>query len=223
MALDFYHGHGSPYSWRVWLALEHKKVPYNLKVLSFANGDTKKPDFVALNPRHRVPTVVDDGFVLWESATILEYLDERFPEGPRLYPGDAKARALVRRLARESEEYLYREGIDPIVDEFFWKGEAPADMEKVAKHRERVREELACFESALAGDFLTGNTVTAADFFLYPNLAYCRRITQRKPEAKLAGLVPPRIAAWAKRIEALPYFDKTIPEHWRESWGKEPA
>src|SRR5258706_6416978 len=146
MALDFYHGQGSPFSWRVWLALEAKQVPYELKLLSFQAGDTKKPEFVALNPRHQVPTIVDDGFALWESTTILEYLDERFATGTKLYPGDAKARARVRRLARESEEYLYREGVDPIVDQLFWQGDKPADMEKVAKARERVREELEYFD-----------------------------------------------------------------------------
>ena len=56
MALDFYHGHGSPFSWRVWLALEQLAVPYNLKVLSFQDNDTTKPEFVAINPRHQVPT-----------------------------------------------------------------------------------------------------------------------------------------------------------------------
>lgn len=215
MALDFYHGHGSPFSWRVWLALEHKRVAYELKVLSFAAGDTRKPEFVAINPRHRVPTIVDDGFALWESGAILEYLDERFTAGPKLFPGDARQRALVRRLAREAEEYLYREGVDPIVEEFFWKAEQPADMEKVAKCRERVREELEYFDKALAGDYLGGAQMTAADIVLYPNVAYCKRITSRKPEAALAELVPERLAAWAKRIESLPYFDKTYPPHWR--------
>ena len=38
MALDFYHGHGSPFSWRVWLALESKAVDPRLRVLSFAAG-----------------------------------------------------------------------------------------------------------------------------------------------------------------------------------------
>ena len=94
MALDFYHGQGSPFSWRVWLALEHKKVPYNLKLLSFQNNDTQKPEFVAINPRHQVPTIVDDGYALWESMAILEYLDERFASGEKLYPGDARNRAL---------------------------------------------------------------------------------------------------------------------------------
>ena len=55
MALDFYHGHGSPFSWRVHLALEHKKIAYNLKVLSFQAQDTKKPEFTAINPRGQVP------------------------------------------------------------------------------------------------------------------------------------------------------------------------
>lgn len=215
MAVDFYHGHGSPYSWRVWLALEFKRVPYEVKVMSFADGDTKKPEFIAINPRQQVPTIVDEGFALWESITILEYLDERFTAGPKLYPGDTKERARIRRLARESEEYLYRQGIDPIVDEFFWKGDAPADLEKVAKHRERVREELQYFERELRGRFLAGEEMTAADLALYPSLAYCKRISFRKPEAKLAELIPPALAQWAARIEALPYFDKTFPPHWR--------
>ncbi len=127
MALTFYHGHGSPYSWRVWLALEHKALPYELRMLSFSAGDTRKPEFVAINPRHHVPTIVDDGFALWESIVILEYLDERFRTGKPLYPGDAKNRARIRRVAREIEEYLDKECLDPIFEEHFFKeGAAPS-------------------------------------------------------------------------------------------------
>jgi glutathione S-transferase len=215
MALDFYHGHGSPYSWRVWLALEHKKIPYELKVLSFADKDTRKPEFVAINPRHQVPTIVDDGFALWESATILEYLDERFTSGAKLYPGDARNRARIRRLAREAEEYLYREGVDPIVDEFFWKDGAPPDTERVDTAKARIKEELAYFAKEMRGKFLAGDELTAADIVLYPNVGYVKRITFRKPETKLTELLPPAIAEWAKRIESAPYFDKTFPPHWR--------
>jgi glutathione S-transferase len=215
MALDFYHGHGSPYSWRVWLALEAKQVPYNLKVLSFQAGDTRKPEFVALNPRHQVPTIVDDGFALWESTVILEYLDERFTSAAKLFPGDAKARARVRRLAREAEAYLGVEGIDPITDEYFGKEGAAPDLEKVEKAKKRLGEELEYFAKELLGTHLAGDAPSAADFVLYPWIGYVNRITFRKPETKLTDLVPVPIAAWAKRIEALPYFDKTFPPHWR--------
>ena len=99
MAITFYYGSGSPYAWRVHLALEHKALPYDRKILSFAAGDTRKPEFVALNPRHRVPTITDGDFTLYESNAIVEYLDEAYPgRGQPLFPGDAKSRALIRRL-----------------------------------------------------------------------------------------------------------------------------
>ena len=216
MALVFYHGHGSPYSWRVWLALEQLRVAYELRVLSFSAGDTRKPEFVAINPRHTVPTIVDDGYALWESEAILEYLDERFAaRAPVLYPGDARSRARIRRLSREAQEYLNLQGVDRIVDEYFWKGDAPPDEKKLAEARERVASELEYFAKELRGDYLAGNAPTAADLVLYPMVAYVKRITARKPESKLTELIPAPLAAWAKRIESMPYFDKTFPPHWR--------
>src|SRR5262245_47841317 len=74
MALTFYYGSGSPFAWKVWLTLEHKAIPYDFKLLSFDRGDTKKPEYLAVNPRGQVPTIVDDGFALWESTAITEYL-----------------------------------------------------------------------------------------------------------------------------------------------------
>ena len=54
MALGFYYGAGSPYTWRVWLALEHKQIPHELKLMSFSDGDLKKPEFRAIT--HQSPT-----------------------------------------------------------------------------------------------------------------------------------------------------------------------
>lgn len=218
MALTFYHGHGSPYSWRVWLALECKRIPYELKVLSFSDGDTRKPEFVAINPRHHVPTIVDDGFALWESTAILEYLDERFPSPggeAGLYPGGVRDRARIRRLVAEAEAYLNLQGTDRIVDEYFWKDGAAPDEKVLATARDTVRDELAYFARELRGNYLGGERMSAADVVVYPALAYVKRITARKPESKLTALIPAPIAQWAARIEALPYFDKTYPPHWR--------
>ena len=214
MALDFYHGHGSPFSWRVWLALELKAVPYNLKILSFQNEDTRKPEFVALNPRHTVPTIVDDGYVLWESVAVLEYLDERFASGAKLYPGDLKARARIRRLIREMESYLDKP-MDTIVEELFWKGDAAPDKAKIEESRKTLKSELEYFAKELRGKFIAGDTPCAADFVLMPVLGYIWRVEFRKPETKLVELVPAALAEYKKRIEALPYYEKTFPEHWR--------
>ncbi|HEX4943846.1 MAG TPA: glutathione S-transferase family protein [Usitatibacteraceae bacterium] len=217
MALVFYHGHGSPYSWRVWLALEHLGIPYELKVLSFAEKDTSKPEFVAINPRHQVPTIVDDGFALWESLAILEYLDERGGTGARrLYPGTAQERARIRRLVREDEEHLDRKGLTPVYDELYLKpAGTPPDEARLEEGRSRLREELGYFGRELRGPFLAGETPTAADFVLYPDIAYVKRIGVKKPASRLEGILPGPIAQWASRIEALPYFEKTYPPHWR--------
>jgi glutathione S-transferase len=105
MALDFYFGSGSPFAWKVWLTLEHKGIPYAPKRLSFDADETRKPEFLAINPRGRVPTIVDDGFALYESNAICEYLEEQYPQKP-LLPKDAKGRALVRRLVGEADDGL---------------------------------------------------------------------------------------------------------------------
>jgi glutathione S-transferase len=98
----------------VQLALEHKALPYERKVLSFSAGDTRKPEFLALNPRHRVPVLVDGDFVLYEPNAIVEYLDEAYPAtGAPLFPGDVRTRALVRRLIMEVDGY-FDDAIDPL-------------------------------------------------------------------------------------------------------------
>jgi Glutathione S-transferase len=216
MAITLYHGHGSPYSWRAWLALEHKKIPYELKVLSFAAGDTGKPEFIAINPRHQVPTIVDDGLVVSESAVILEYLDDRYPAqdtSTALFPGDIAKRTLIRRLAREADEYLWTDGLYPLAREILFNNEGQ-DEEAIAKGREALGKELAYFETAMKGDFLAG-PLCAADFSLYPFVAYLWRIDIRRPDLKLPDAVGPKLKAWKARIEGLPYFEKTYPPHWR--------
>ncbi|QJR12167.1 hypothetical protein DSM104443_03252 [Usitatibacter rugosus] len=218
MALTFYHGQGSPYSWRVWLALEHLKVPYELKVLSFQAKDQMKPEFVALNPRHQVPTISDDGFNLWESIPILEYLDERYGvEGPaRLYPGTEVERARTRRIVKEIEGYLRGEGVGVMAEQLFFSGEGvQPDMAVVSKARDTIAAELRGLERELKGPFFGGETPCAVDFVLAPELGYVNRIQFRKPESNVGTAVPESILAWHKRIQALPFYDKTYPPHWK--------
>src|SRR5689334_23636204 len=79
MALDFYYASGSPYAWGVWLALTHKAIPFDWKLLAFDAGDLEKPSFHAINPREEVQAIVDGGLALYESAAILEYFVDRKP------------------------------------------------------------------------------------------------------------------------------------------------
>src|SRR5260370_1008132 len=119
-----------------------KALPYELKVLSFSAGATRKPQFVALNPRHQVPTLVDGDFVLYESNAIVEYLDEAYPgRGAPLFPGDARSRAIVRRLVLEVDNY-FSKATDPLLDQAFWKKPEERDAQKIAEGRKSVVDEL---------------------------------------------------------------------------------
>jgi len=215
MGIVLYYGSGSPYAWRVQLALEHKALPYDLKVLSFSAGDTRKPEFLALNPRHRVPVLVDGDFVLYESNAIVEYLDEAYPAaGARLFPGDARTRALIRRLILEADNY-FDKAIDPVIDEAFYRKPEERSAEKLAAGREAVIEEYALFTKAMRGDFLAG-PLSAADFALYPHVAFMKRCEMKLPDLATDSWLTPELRAWKARVEALPFFDTTIPPHWRQ-------
>lgn len=213
--ITLYYGSGSPYAWRVQLALEHKALPYERRILSFADGDTRKPEFVVLNPRHRVPTIVDGDYVLYESNAIVEYLDEAYPgRGAQLFPGDTKRRALIRRLICEVDNY-FDKAIDPVIDELLYKKPDAKDAQRLADGLQAVRDDYVLFERALAGDFLAG-PLSAADFAFYPLVAFLDRCAVRVPGFDAASLLPPGLAAWKRRMETLPFLAATIPPHWQK-------
>ena len=211
MAITFYTGSGSVPGWKVHLTLEHKQIPYELRMLSFQAGDLKKPEYLAVNPRGRTPAITDGDFALWESGVIVEYLEERWHERPVL-PGDARERARLRRIVAEAQEYLGGPQLDMERATFL----APAgqqDPALLARARAAATAELPRYEEQLEAPFLGGESPTLADFTVYPIVAMIRRVTTRfSPEPFEFS---PAVAKWMKRIEALPYYERTYPPHWR--------
>lgn len=215
MAIQFYAGSGSPYVWRVWLALEHKALPYELRMLSFTGGDLAKPEYAALNPRRKVPTIVDNGYALYESAAIVEYLEDAYrSSGGALFPADVKARAIARRHIREIDEYVAQR-MEVLVTEVLFKPQAEWNQDVIAKGRDKLVSELGRWDQALTGDYFTGG-VGAVDFALYPLVALTLRMEdKKKPDLGIRAALGSKLKAWMKRIEALPFFDKTYPPHWK--------
>jgi glutathione S-transferase len=213
MALTFYYGSGSPYAWRVWLALEHKAIAYELKTVSFSAGDLTKPEYLALNPRHKVPTITDGDFSLYESAAIIEYLEEQYSTGKMLFSGSVRRRAVIRRLVREADEYLAH-ALERLVDQVLFTKQENWDLKEISAGREAFVEELNRFEKYSSGDWF-GGELSAADFTIYPIIALCLRMEKKKPDLNVGGAIGPKIAAWMKRFEALPYYEKTYPPHWK--------
>jgi glutathione S-transferase len=202
LAVLFYYASGSPYAWRVWLALERKGIPYHRKTLSFDAGDLKTPEFGALNPRRRVPVLVDDHFVLTESAAIVEYIEDRWSLGPALFASDARQHAIQRRMVREADQYLADAG------RRFASGEGSEDA------LDCLRRELAIWEEAATGDYLTGE-LSAVDFTVFPFMAVFLRLASRRADFVKDDVIGPRLTAWTDHMQTLPIVQRTWPPHWK--------
>lgn len=75
------------------IALHEIGAPFEAKPMSFARNETREPEFLAVNPEGKVPTLLIDGRALTEVAGILYYLARRFPEARLLPAGDPEAEA----------------------------------------------------------------------------------------------------------------------------------
>ncbi len=80
MTLTLYDMKDSPHARKVRLLAAELGVPLELVPCDPRAGETREPDFLAMNPNGRVPTLVDGDFVLWESLAILKYLAAKQPE-----------------------------------------------------------------------------------------------------------------------------------------------
>jgi glutathione S-transferase len=104
----------SPYVFSVFIALEEKQLPFELRLLALGRDEHKTPDYAERSVTSRVPALVHDGFWLSESSAITEYLEETFapPAYARMYPADPKERGRVRMV-----QALVRSDFLPIREE----------------------------------------------------------------------------------------------------------
>jgi glutathione S-transferase len=219
MALELYWGSGSPFAWRVMLTLEVKNLVYQSTLLEFSRGDHKAPAFLAFNPRGKVPVLKDGDFILNESLAIMAYLDKKHPEPP-LFGNSPQETGLIWRAIMETDNYLLSAG-DKLVRPIFF-GQGLDEAEKIQQAAQTIRQELKRVDADLAdASWLIGKQISAADIALFPLVQMIVRAAG-KDAAKPLDLqfLPltetfPHIAAWIKRIEALPGYERTYPPHWR--------
>lgn len=146
-------------------ALQELEVPFESISVRLPDGENKDPKYLAVNPAGKLPTLVDGDFVLTESAAIVKYLAEKYPE-KRLWPTSVRERAEADRwmlfTVTELEQPLWR-----ISRHSFIYPEAqrlPGDIE-IAKRE--FKDMARVIERHLRDrDFVAGSHVTVTDFVL---------------------------------------------------------
>jgi glutathione S-transferase len=104
--LTLYHHGSSVCAAKVRMALEEKSLPWDGVYIDILKGDQFTPDYMKLNPKAVVPTLVHDGAVIRDSNVIVEYLEDVFPETP-LRPADPAETAEARLWAKGVDEELH--------------------------------------------------------------------------------------------------------------------
>lgn len=162
-----------------------------------------KPEFVAINPQHTVPTLVDEGKAIWDSHAINAYLVTKYAQNDLLYPKEAYARAVVdQRLHFDNGVVFPRFAalVKPIFhqNQPEWNTEAVKDIEEALQ-----------FLEIFLGDnaYLAGNKLTIADF---SSVAIVTTILSFElfGDGKF-----PKINAWIKRLQQLPYYQEANGQH----------
>ena len=217
--LELYWGSGSPYAWRVMLALEIKQIPYTSHLIEFSKKQHKEPAFLALNPRGKVPVIKDGDFALSESLAILAYLDRKVSEPP-LFGRTAQETGRIWRSISETTNYLEEPSIAVVGPLFFNKSAEKADEIRAALPP--LHDELKLMETALSRSrWLAGDAISAADIVAHPAIeSLLRAAGKDAAKAFDLNLLPlerhyQSIAAWRERIRALPGYERTYPPHWR--------
>lgn len=211
---------GSPYGWRVQLALEYKGVPYTSRRLDSGKGENRTPAFLSLNPRGKVPVLRASDTVLYESMAIIAFLDRAYPEVP-LFGLTAQEHGRIWQRVFEFENYT-RDLFDIGIVRPLLRGQARNDPDGMRAAAVQAIEGLAWMEQVLsATPYLAGDAITTADIVALPNIQMLRRVGARPEAVEMAlGIddLPTRLPAlgdWLVRMEAMRGYDATYPPHWR--------
>ena len=196
--------------------LEEAGVPYDLTFVNFAKQDQKAPDYMALNPSGRIPTIVDRSngdFAVFESGAILWYLAEKYG---KFLPTDPNAKS-------ETLQWLMFQmgGIGPMMGQamYFQRIAAPNGHEEpfsIKRYVDETRRLLGVLNTRLDGnEWLAGDEYTIADMATYP-------WARAYPWANVSVDDLPHLKGWFERIDARPAVQKalTIPKAQPQFWDE---
>ena len=218
MAIDIYWGSGSPYPWRVLLALEYKRLPYASHLLQFSKQEHKSPQMLQMNPRGRVPVLRDGEYVCFESLAILYYLDLKYPDPP-IFGRSPEEAGTIMRVICEYQAYI-EPHLSRITDAVFTKS-ADLRSDEITRAMHAAASEARTIERRLStSDWVVGESFSAVDMVIFPGFQLLKRALERPEARELASrFMPvevhyPAVGRWVARIESLPGYARTYPPHW---------
>ena len=202
MGLKLHYNPLSTFSRRVLIAFAEKQVPHELVIVDMAARRHREQPYLSLNPYGRVPTLEEDGFVLFESTAILNYLEATRPSPP-LIPADARGRALVDMHMKLCDLQLTRYAGTIIFPKRFLPRER-WNTSAMAEAKAEIEKHLLILDKHLDGKtYLVAEQFSLAEVCYMPFLDFL-------PLMEIYP--PPVVASWSQRLLARPSAVATRPE-----------
>ncbi|CAM1299191.1 GstD1 (predicted) [Pycnogonum litorale] len=196
--IDLYYMQTSAPCRSVLMVAKHLNLKLNLKTIDLMKDEHKKPEFIKINPAHVIPTIVDDGFILWESRAILEYMTDKYDICNRLMPIDIEGKATVRKFLNFDGTSLYKAVGDYFYPQMFQKQDGDAKKLKELKSKINILQDMMEDNSYVCGDVLT-----IADLSILATLTTLELSDFDITEYQ-------KVDAWIKRLKnELPYYEET--------------
>ncbi len=184
-----------PFSQKVRVVLAEKELEFERLPVDLRKGDQRQAEFLKLNPYGRVPVLIDDDFVVYDSTIINEYLEDEYPS-QALMPTDSAGRARVRMLEDFADNSFTPQAGLALAE--LTKPEAERDAEKLRRHQTEMARVLARVETLLDGrEFLAG-AFSLADVAFAPRLLILPQLGI-EIEARLKNVI-----TWAARLRERP-------------------
>lgn len=197
----------SPNARRARMAARLTKTPVEEVVVDLSKGEHKKPEYLALNPNGKVPTLVDGDLSLWESNTISRYLCLKAGNAD-LWPTDAAGQAQVSRWM-DWQLGTWSPPIGGLLFENMFRamqGKGAPDAARVESLEKDLHVAARILDDHLAkNEWLALGRMTLADLAVAPPLQFMG-------PGKLPLGDYKHIAAWFERIQALPAWQETAPK-----------
>ena len=153
--IKLYYHVDCPYSQKVRIVLAEKDLEHELVHVDLAKGEQKTAEFRKLSPLGKVPVLVDEDVVVYDSTIINEYLDEEYPNPPLMPENDSAGRARVRLLEDFCDNFFIPSTIHILAE--LHRPEAERDHEKIRRFSGEIQRVLGWLDPQLAGKaFLVG-------------------------------------------------------------------
>jgi glutathione S-transferase len=173
-------------------------LPYRRIDAGLAFGVNRTPEYLAMNPNGLVPTIDDDGFILWESNTIVRYLAAKYAAGS-LWPQDPAARGLAERWM-DWQISTFGPALGGAFFQLVRTPEDRRDPQVIEQSRLQGEAAAAILDAHLAGRaYVNGDTFTMGDIPVGVT-------ANRWLKLPLARERRPNLEAWYQRLTARPGF-----------------